>query len=299
MILRGLFGAMFFACFSGPSLADQMIPDRSEDMLFESQAKIMPNATARILQLSSTLQIAGVMSVMQAEGIDYGKTLEAEMFPGKGGAAWDRIVAGIYDPSAMKTLFDNALIAELGETDPMTLEMVEAFFESDRGQRILSLEIEARRALLDQNTENAAKVHVDDLAETGDPRLDMIRRFAQTNDLIELNVAGALNANLAFFKGMAAAGGFENGMTEDQMLENVWSQEPAIRTETEAWLYPYLALAYQPLSDDDMQAYLSFSELDEGKVLNSAVFAAFNFLFNDISDKLGRAAARQMHGEDI
>jgi hypothetical protein len=98
---------------------------------------------------------------------------------------------------------------------------------------------------------------------------------------------------------MSAEGGFESDLTEDQMLQNVWSQEPAIRDETETWLYPYLALAYQPLSDDDMQAYLAFSKLPEGKAINAAVFAAFNVLFSDISGQLGQAAAKQMHGEDI
>ncbi|MBC7676789.1 MAG: DUF2059 domain-containing protein [Rhodoferax sp.] len=299
MNVLSLFGLLFFAVSAGPSLADRSISGGGDGMVFLSQATATTDHAERILRLSSTLQITGVLSVMQAEGVDYGKTLEAEMFPGKGGAAWDAIVAGIYDTSEMKSLFDKALIAELSVADLKTLDVIEAFFASDRGQRILLLEIEARRALLDKDIENAAKLHVEDLAAMGDPRLDVIREFAQTNDLIEMNVAGALNANLAFFKGMAAAGGLQDGMTEDEMLQNVWSQEPAIRTETETWLYPYLALAYQPLSDDDMQAYISFSELKEGKALNAAVFAGFNLLFTDISDQLGRAAAKQMHGEDI
>ena len=199
----------------------------------------------------------------------------------------------------MKSLFDKTLIAELGAADPATLEVIEAFFGSDRGQRILTLEVEARRALLDQETENAAKLHVEELVAKEDPRLALIQKFAEVNDLVEMNVAGALNANLAFFKGMASAGGFANQMTEDQMLQTVWSEEPAIRDETETWLYPYLALAYQPLSDDDIQAYVSFSDLAEGKVLNAAVFAAFNVLFTEISGNLGRAAAKQTLGEDI
>ena len=299
MNLRALVGIFLVGFGSGPGLADQPVDPAPEGALTRVEAVVPAADTARILQLSATLQITGVLSVMQAEGADYGKTLEEEMFPGKGGAGWAAIVDGIYNQAAMKGLFDKALVAELGGADPATLEVIEDFFGSDRGQRILSLEIEARRALLNQDTEDAAKAHVEDLSAKDDPRLDLIRKFAETNDLIEMNVAGALNANLAFFKGMAASGGFDGDMTEDQMLQNVWSQEPAIRGETETWLYPYLALAYEPLPDDDLQAYLAFSKLDEGKVLNAAVFAAFNVLFIDISDKLGRAAAKQIQGEDI
>lgn len=299
MNLRAAVGIFLVGFGAGPAVAETLGHYMADGGLVRVEAVVPSVATTRVLQLSSTLQIGGVLSVMRAEGADYGKTLEEEMFPGKGGAAWTKVVDGIYDEPTMKALFDKALVAELGAADPAMLEVIEDFFASDRGQRILSLEIEARRALLDQDTEDAAKVHVEELTAQDDPRLDLIRKFAETNDLIEMNVAGALNANLAFFKGLAASGAFDGELTEDQMLQNVWSQEPDIRAETETWLYPYLALAYQPLPDDDLQAYVAFSELDEGKVLNAAVFAAFNVLFVDISDKLGRAAAKQMQGEDI
>ena len=299
MNLRIIFAAVLVSVGAGSALAEMRSPNAPDKALEQVQAVVTPESAQRILQLTSMMQIAGILSVMRQEGFDYSKTLEAEMFPGKGGATWDATVDGIYDEAAMKSLFDKALVAELGAADPETLEVIEAFFGSDRGQRILKLEIEARRALLDQDTEDAAKVHVEDLAASDDPRLALIRKFAEANDLIEMNVAGALNANLAFFKGMAVAGGFDEEISEDEMLQNVWSQEQAIRGETETWLYPYLALAYQPLSDDDMQAYLEFSDLAEGKALNAAIFAAFNVLFTDISANLGRAAARQMHGQDI
>ena len=292
--------AVFVAGFCvAPLLAERAEAQVHGDGIVRIQAANSSDEANRILQLSTTLQIGAILSVMRQEGFDYGKSLQDEMFPEKGGAEWTSVVDSIYNVAAMQAMFDAALVAELGRTKQPTLEAIEAFFGSERGQRILTLEVEARRALLDQDTEDAAKIQVEDLAAKDDPRLGIIREFAKTNDLIEMNVAGALNANLAFFKGMAAAGGFQEDMSEDQMLQNVWSQEPAIRGETETWLFPYLALAYQPLSDDDMKAYLAFSEMDEGKVLNAAIFAAFNVLFTDISGKLGRAAALQMRSEDI
>lgn len=303
MKLAMLFAVVLAGVAAVPALADRSLSTNRMAPLIRVQALVSPEAApetgARIAQLSSTMQIDAILSVMRDEGLVYGQTLEDDMFPDKGGSAWSASVAGIYDEATMKSVFDTALNRELGTVDPATFDVIEAFFASDRGQRILTLEIEARRALLNPDTEDAAKVHVEELASKNDPRLGLIRKFAETNDLIEMNVAGALNANLAFFQGMAAGGGFDGKMSEEQMLQTVWSQEPAIRGETETWLYPYLALAYQPLSDDDMQAYLAFSDMAEGKVLNAAVFAAFNVLFTDISGQLGRAAAEQMHGEDI
>jgi hypothetical protein len=62
---------------------------------------------------------------------------------------------------------------------------------------------------------------------------------------------------------------------------------------------PYLAMAYQPLSDADLEAYIAFSRTPEGQVLNRALFAAFDALFNALSRDLGLAAARLMAGQDL
>ena len=246
-----------------------------------------------------TLRIPEMIAVMQDEGIAYGADLEDQLFPGAGGARWDGIVAGIYDEPALLQRFQSAFSARLA-ADPQAMDQIVVFFATDRGQRILSLEIAARRALLDEAAEEAAAVSVDDMRARDDPRLALLERFAAANDLIEQNVSGALNANFAFYQGMSDGGAFDAAkMTEADMLADVWSQEPEIRAETESWLYPFLALAYEPLSDADLQAYLAFSESGASRAMNAAMFAAFDEVFREISRDLGRAAAEMLSGQDI
>lgn len=246
-----------------------------------------------------TLRIPEMIAVMQDEGIAYGDDLEDQLFPGAGGARWDGIVAGIYDEPALLQRFQSAFSARLA-ADPQAMDQIVGFFATDRGQRILSLEIAARRALLDEAAEEAAAVSVDDMRARDDPRLALLERFAAANDLIEQNVSGALNANFAFYQGMSDGGAFDAAkMTEADMLADVWSQEPEIRAETESWLYPFLALAYEPLSDADLQAYLAFSESGASRAMNAAMFAAFDEVFREISRDLGRAAAEMLSGQDI
>jgi hypothetical protein len=253
---------------------------------------------ARISALTDTLMMGQVMAVMRDEGIAYGQTLEDEMFAGRGGERWRNVVAEIYAPDRMRQRFDAALVKELaGSADD--LAQIEAFFGSEQGQRVLQLEVDARRALLDTAVEDAAKVAWADMAADKTARADLILRFTLTNDLIESNVMGSLNANLAFYRGMAASGSFPEEMTEEQMLQDVWGQESSVRDETESWLYPFLALAYQPLSDGELAAYTAFSETAPGRRLNAALFAAYDVVFSQISEDLGRAAALQMLGEDI
>lgn len=254
--------------------------------------------SARVSALTQTMMMGDIMAVMREEGLEYGKTLSTEMFPGQGGAQWDAVVALIYDPQTMRERFDAALTEALSGAGA-ELDAVETFFGSTQGQTILRLEVEARRALLDDDVEDAAKLAWEDLRAEGGERVDQLTRFVEANDLIESNVMGAMNANLAFYRGLSENGGFPQEMTEEQMLSDVWSQEPDVRSETTDWLFPFLSLAYQPLDDADLDAYIAFSEGPAGQKLNVALFSAYDSVFTQISYDLGRAAAKQMLGEDI
>lgn len=253
---------------------------------------------ATVAGLQQAMKIPEIIAVLRDEGMAYGASLEEELFPGRGGPAWGVAVDLIYDTPTMEERFGAALEREIG-ADTAALAAAVDFFASERGQRILTLEVEARRALLDEAVEDAARARAEEMIAEADPRMDALRRFAEANDLIESNVQGALNANLAFYQGMAEAGAFGDEMTEEQMLDDVWGQEADVRAETGDWLFSYLALAYGPLPDEDLEAYTDFSLTPEGQKLNAALFAAFDAVFREISRNLGRAAARQMMGQDI
>ncbi|WP_435258133.1 hypothetical protein ACSBLW_18855 [Thioclava sp. FR2] len=289
MLLRPIVLALGLTLPAAATVAEQMPAP-----LLVQAAAIDPAIAA----LSDVMQMEDIIAVMRDEGLKYGATLEEEMFPGRGGDRWEATIASIYDGAAMRRGFDTGMSRELAG-DAAAIEQIAAFFGSDQGRNALQLEIAARRALLDPSAEDAAKVAWEDMLAEDHPRVAMLKRFAEANDLIESNVMGALNANLAFYKGMAATGAFPDEMTEEQMLSDVWSQEPEVRAETEDWLFPFLALAYQPMSDADLEAYTAFSETEAGQKINAALFSAFDDVFTDISFALGEAAARQMQGEDI
>ena len=253
--------------------------------------------SAPVAQLVTTLHLPEIIAVMEAEGRDYGHQLRDEMFPDQGGPNWDAQVARIYDADRLLAVISARLGAELA-TSPATLAAAQDYFASVTGQKILALEVEARRALLDDATETAAQEALADMEAKAAPRLEALRRFAKANDLIEMNVMGAMNANLGFYRGMAEGGALA-GLSEQDMLAEVWGQEAQARDDAEAWLWPYLALAYQPLSDEELQSYQRFSETPEGRALNAALFAAFDAAFVQISRDLGRATARMVQGEDI
>jgi alkylhydroperoxidase/carboxymuconolactone decarboxylase family protein YurZ len=257
-----------------------------------AQEQVDP-AVGRIV---TAMQIGPMLDVMQEEGVTYGEDLAADMLGGQSDR-WSAIVARIYDKAAMETAFTARFAQELAGAPE--LAEIEAFFASEAGQKIVTLEIEARRAMLDEAVEDAAKVLMQDMVAEEDGRLQMLQDFVAAGDLEEQNVVGAMNANFAFMQGMAAAGGPAAQMTEEDMLADVWSREGEVRASTREWLYSYFALAYQPLDDAELQEYTDFWASAAGKRANAALFAAFDQVFTDISRELGRSVAVQMQGDDI
>lgn len=266
----------------------------------EAAAEVaVPEAVAAsVADLAKTMQIDEIIGVLREEGVAYGATLEEDMFPGAGGPGWDAAVEGIYDVTRMRAGFQEGLTRELAR-GPEGIAAMQTFFGSELGQKVLKLEVEARRTLLDDSAEEAAKLAWEDLQASDERRVALLERFAVANDLVESNVMGALNANLAFYQGMQEGGAFGGEMTEEQMLSDVWGQEDQVRQQVADWLYPYLALAYGPLSDEELEAYIAYSETPAGQQLNSALFVAFDGVFSPVSKALGLAVAREMQGQDI
>jgi hypothetical protein len=258
----------------------------------------MQQSQPEAAHLADLLDITGLIDVMRIEGRENAVGVDSDLLGGQGGAAWLVTVDKVYDPVKLRASFEAGLAHELAGAPEVQADMAR-FFGSDLGKRIVQLEVTARRTLLDDTAEAATKALWDKDFAQKSHRSQQIEAFAQINDLIESNVTGALNSNLAFFRGLSAGGAFEQPMPEDDMLAQVWSQEAAIRADTADWLYPFLMLAYKPLSNAELDQYIAFSKTKSGKKINAAIFAAFDSMFVQLSAELGASAARMMSGEDI
>jgi hypothetical protein len=248
--------------------------------------------------LFEALRLAEVMELTRREGIAYGKELETQFFPGAGGPAWQAEVARIYDPARLTPVFRQAFAEDLARTGAATDAMV-AFVASPLGRQIAGLELKARETLLDKTLEEAGRLKYQELEAEGGSRLSLLQDLVAANHLIDMNVSSALNANMAFMRGMAAAGAFGGEMSEEEMLAEVWSQDEEVRGETETWLMTFVTLAYAPLSDAELGAYATFSASPDGAALNRALFAGFDAAYVKVSADLGRAVGQRMQGTTL
>lgn len=246
--------------------------------------------------LFNALGLPDMLAIMREEGMAYGQEIGTDLFRDRVNTDWTEIVGGIYDVDWMQGEVATELASELADED---IDAMLAFFEAEPGRTIIGLEVSARRALLDDAVEAASKENAAIAMMDESDRYQLVKSFVETNDLIETNVVGAMNSNYAFYIGLLDGGAFPQELTEDQILADVWSQEPEIRSNTTEWVFSFLMMAYQPLSDDELQTYIAFSESDAGQALNAAMFAAFDGMFEEISRNLGFASSQFMIGDEI
>jgi hypothetical protein len=244
--------------------------------------------------LADVLKLDEVIAVMREEGLRYGESLDEDMLAGTGGEYFRDRVRAIYDAEAMSGVVRSALADQMAPED---IAATAAFFETDLGQRILTLENAARKAMSDPAVEEIARANHDDLRDSDDPRLAQVARFVEVNELVDRNVASALNSNYHFFRGFVDGGG--DRLSDDEILAQVWAQETELREDTENWLFGFLLMAYRPLTEDELDAYIAFSETESGQVLNGAFFEGFDEMYRTISHALGLATSGALDGSDI
>ncbi|WP_136635553.1 hypothetical protein [Pseudooceanicola onchidii] len=252
--------------------------------------QVAPQVIDRLWQV---LDIPASLAIMREEGQGMADSVAQDYLPGRPGSGWQADTADIYDPAAMDGLMRSAFAEDFAGTDP---EPIFAFFDGDLGTRIIGLELSARRAFLDDDTENMARDRIRG-GSVPVARLAMIDDFIAANDLIEFNLSGALNTNFAFLSGLAEAEVFR--MSEGEILARVYENAEDTRADTTEWLQAYLTMAYQPLSDDELQAYIDFSRLPEGQRLNRALFAGFGKMYDQQYHALGLAVARQLGAQEL
>lgn len=251
---------------------------------------------AAVDALLDALGMPQMVEIMREEGLSYGDTLAVEMLPSGPTDQWRMAVSAVYDTEMMYEEVRGAFAEAVAGDD---IDAMLAFFTSQTGEKIVGLELSARRAYLDEAVEMASKENAAIAMMDETPRFLMVQEFVDVNDLIEANVVGSLNSSYAFYTGLIDGGAMPAGVTGETALQDVWAQEPEVRKDTTEWVYSFLLMAYQPLSDAEMEAYIEFSRTDAGQDMTDALFAAFDGMFEDISRGLGLASARFMISQEL
>ncbi|MEL6432914.1 MAG: DUF2059 domain-containing protein, partial [Pseudomonadota bacterium] len=251
-------------------------------------------ASEQMQELTEALRIGDMVEILRQEGFTHSQQLAADLIPGRANASWSKQITTIYDTGWMEKVVSQTFAEEMRDA---ALAPLIAFFTSDTGREVVELELKAREALLDEKKEQLAGQLYRRAKRNNSWIYEQITELIEDSDLVEFNVAGSLNSNMMFYRGMADGGAFT--LSEEEMLADVWSQEEQIRADSEDWLGPYLMLAYQKLDREELSAYAGLYRTEPGQKFNTAIFTAYNTLYDQISYALGRAIARQLKSEEL
>lgn len=250
-----------------------------------------------IYRMLDSMGMYDIIALMGTENTRGGSDIEAQLFPGAGGAAWQAAVTGLHSSDRMVRLFEEAFNRDA--VTPEQIAEVQAFLDSDVGHRLVTGEVAARRLFLDEGAVDAATDVFLAAVTDDDPRLEILQRFNEVNGLVDRNVSGALNLRFSFYRGLIDGGAFENDVPEELMLAEVWGQEPEVRHMTVEWLFSFQFAAYAGASNEDLETYVEVTSSPAGRAVNGALFGAFDEMLASLSYDLGFAAAGFIAGEDI
>ena len=251
-------------------------------------------ADARMTVLVDVLRLPEAAQILSDEGVTQAGEINEDMLDGQGGAGFQLQVERIYDPALMVELVRRELEAGL---DPEEREAVIAFYGTALGEKVIQLENSARQAIQDPDVEAAARERFRLLRDSGDVRLGHITRYVDNGDMISRNVASAINSNYQFLRGLVDGGAME--LSEEEMLADAARDLDESTEDTTEWLFGFLLLAYHPLEEAELDAYVAFSDSAAGQALNAALFNGFAKAYEDISYALGRAVALNMTAQEL
>ncbi len=263
--------------------------------------RTVPTAEAQTLQarLWQVLHLDDLMPVIRNEALAEAVKMRDSLFQRGGDNRWKQIVAHIHETGRLEQLLRDGLQEAVADEHAALIEEALAFYETALGHRLIGLEISAREVILDMEAEADAKANYAHAATMELPRIAQIGQLIDKADLIGPNVAGGMNAALAFSRGFNEGGGYPMPMSEAQMLSDAWAHEPLLRARTLGWMEAYLFLAYSPLSDAELDRYIEFASSYAGRALADTLFGGFDKLFEWTSYEMGLAAAGQIQGRRL
>lgn len=250
-------------------------------------------ANEAVDQLTKVMRLTEVAEILRDEGLRYGDVLDADMLGGEGGEYFRKRVAEIYATDRMVETMRHALSEEMSVAE---LSHSVTFFGSELGQTIVSLENSARRAFGDPTVEEMARNRASELDES-DPKYQLVIEYIEVNDLVAQNVQGGISSDFAFYRGLSTLSDVPRD--DEAVLADLLEGREESEQETREWLFGFLLLAYQPLTEPEMRDNIDFSMTQAGQALNAALFKGFDTLYNSISFELGQAVAFEMTASDL
>lgn len=168
---------------------------------------------------------------------------------------------------------------------PQHLQTVQAWYLSDLGQRIATLDRQAGAAA-DPAPQLAAGSQL--LQQMPDARRDLLGQLVQAVQGGELLAGLAVNTALALQLGVQSVQPGTPGLPQQALREQLQQQRPRLVDSFRRLLLASSAASYASLSDEDLSRYLAFLKSAAGRHVTDQGMKAFEAAMVRASNELGR-----------
>ena len=245
-------------------------------------------------QLYQLLHLDELVDIVSEEGLADAKATADAYLQGITRGNFGVSISQIYDKkslsSKVKQMFSKAL-------PTATANSLIAFYKSELGVQVSQLEVSARRAISDPSIEKYVIDRALEAEVQGKSRPQLLRSAINKMDWVKQNLAGAYEARFAFLAALSEVEALR--LDQARIFTLMQSDQEALSLEIEEWLLGYMYMAYSPLSDDELAAYMRFQASPEGMALNEVLFDTFSRLNTENAEKLGQFTASALSAQDL
>ena len=170
--------------------------------------------------------------------------------------------------------------------DPADVAALARWYASPTGQRITALEEAAATTQTDPRSvlQDGGTL----LAQLPAARRQLMAQLVETTRAAQFMTQLTINTALAAHKGMASVPGAQTGPSAEQLLAALEGQRPALLQNLTTFAMASFALAYAPLSSQELTAYISFLGTGAGRQFNDLGAQAFDAAMVDGTAEMAR-----------
>ncbi|MCP5071724.1 MAG: hypothetical protein GY947_00305 [Rhodobacteraceae bacterium] len=205
--------------------------------------------------------------------------------------AWDEAAEDVFSIDKVFELLVQTNAESFSEADYDELML---YFSDGLGRRVTDLEnaaqsVEGQAEMADIGMKLVAK-----LFDENPERLRQIKSMNDELDTEENAVAAAMNFGYALMVGMTSAQGKPSEMTDEEILNQLRQQEPALRSRIRESLMLSTAYTYRDLTNEDMDAYIGFLQSPVGRKLYQKVEGSRREIMRRLVLRFGQKVMERM-----
>jgi hypothetical protein len=164
------------------------------------------------------------------------------------------------------------------------------FFDTTLGKRVVALELAAANANQEQTQSKAAELAT--IFEEKQPaRFAIAKRLETAIRGTEFVVSMIENMSLAALRGSAATSGQNRTFEIEKARQQFREDNGALLEQLRPVMIASGAVMYEQLPDDQFSRYVQLLETPAGNRISAAVVRAFNTIFVQLGEEMGKAIA--------